>query len=85
MGPRASARGNPIVPTVIEPLILLQWGRAHLRAEIGTVVFLEAAGARLQWGRAHLRAEMRSADALEQWRAQLQWGRAHLRAEMLAI
>ncbi len=82
MGPRASARGNEGHLAARAALSVLQWGRAHLRAEIGERSATVEAAKKLQWGRAHLRAEIRSGWRRNSAAVELQWGRAHLRAEI---
>ena len=62
---------------------MLQWGRAHVSAEIYRAAFGKSAEyLLLQWGRAHVSAEICSRAAGVARRGLLQWGRAHVSAEM---
>ena len=61
MGPRSRERGDDgyaAAPELLEAL--LQWGRAHVSAEIKLEQLCKCCIQMLQWGRAHVSAEMTS-------------------------
>ncbi len=87
MGPRSRERGDRLRNGGAYGHELLQWGRAHVSAEIAhhrredRILELQ-----LQWGRAHVSAEIRLPDLLWTFRmAWLQWGRAHVSAEIIDV
>src|SRR5271157_4145227 len=60
MGPRSRERGNPPAMPATRPMLLLQWGRAHVSAEMWYALLGATYDVMLQWGRAHVSAEMTS-------------------------
>jgi len=59
MGPRSRERGNAACRAGAEQIPKLQWGRAHVSAEICRTSGWQLTAVVLQWGRAHVSAEMR--------------------------
>src|SRR5271157_6098632 len=82
MGPRSRERGNPPAMPATRPMLLLQWGRAHVSAEMWYALLGATYDRLLQWGRAHVSAEMRRPRKQRRSRTRLQWGRAHVSAEI---
>ena len=58
MGPRSRERGNEGPGWLQSIVVALQWGRAHVSAEMQVRCLLARAKRALQWGRAHVSAEM---------------------------
>src|SRR5271157_1656216 len=82
MGPRSRERGNDRIVSLVAGLVELQWGRAHVSAEITSSGEATSFWTRLQWGRAHVSAEIGEANDTSSSTASLQWGRAHVSAEI---
>src|SRR5271157_2546474 len=59
MGPRSRERGNAGWAGPRTVLGWLQWGRAHVSAEMVKVFAICTRLSGLQWGRAHVSAEMK--------------------------
>ena len=58
MGPRSRERGNIGSPSTSPERRGLQWGRAHVSAEMWSDAAHRAVRGSLQWGRAHVSAEI---------------------------
>src|SRR5271157_1074144 len=58
MGPRSRERGNASFGASAAAVEVLQWGRAHVSAEISFCLAWHGNRGWLQWGRAHGSAEI---------------------------
>ena len=82
MGPRSRERGHlsPHIDVPKHPK--LQWGRAHVSADIRARTRSLHRSLGLQWGRAHVSADISFSTFPLPPFAKLQWGRAHVSADM---